>query len=924
MTTTTQAAPPPVILVDGSGWLFRAYHALPPLANSKGEPTGAVFGMLNMLRKLVREYHPQRIAVVFDAPGKTFRDNLYAGYKATRDATPEDLSAQMPAILELVQALGLPLLQIEGVEADDVIATLAQDAKRAGHEVLLVTSDKDLAQLVDPRVALLDTMKNRRLDPAGVREKFGVPPEKIVDYLALVGDASDNIPGVPLVGPKTAARWLADYGSLDGVIAHASEIKGKAGENLRAHLDQLALSRELATVRRDLKLPLGLDQLAPRPADRERLAALYRRLEFNRLLEELQQEDAGGGKNESPPKVASESSPATRAELVLSAEALAGMLAKLSAAPLICVDTETDSLDAMRARLVGLSFAVEAGHGWYVPVGHDYLGAPRQLDRDEVLARLKPVLEDPGKPKLGQHIKYDLNVLYRHGVKLHGVAHDTMLQSYVLDAAGNRHDMDTLAEKYLDHRTIHYEDVTGKGKGQLSFNQVAIDKAAAYSAEDADITLRLHRVLYPRVCEVEALKRVYHEIEMPLVPVLAKMERDGVKVDAALLARISQELAVRMDELQRAAWQEAAGEFNLGSPKQLQTVLYERLQLPVLSRTPKGDPSTAEDVLEDLALRHPLPRLILEWRAMQKLRSTYAENLPQQINPETGRIHTSYHQAVAATGRLSSSDPNLQNIPVRTAEGRRIRQAFIAEPGNALLSIDYSQIELRLMAHLSGDARLREAFARGLDIHQATAAEVFGRALEEVDAEQRRAAKAINFGLIYGMSAFGLSRQLAIPRNEAADYIERFFARYPGVRRFMDETRSQARRRGYVETLFGRRLYLPNINSRNAAQRQYAERTAINAPLQGTAADLIKLAMIDLAAWLEREAPQVRMIMQVHDELVFEGPEAVLREAAPVLALRMVKIVKLTVPLVADWGLGPDWDASHSSQGHASSEDQGS
>jgi len=930
------AAPSTVVLIDASGWLFRAYHALPPLNNSRGEPTGAIFGMGNMIRRLCKDYQPQRIAVVFDAPGRTFRDDIFPEYKAHRDATPEDLSAQYPGLVELIEALGLPLLAVPGVEADDVIGTLATQAAAAGADVLIVTSDKDMAQLVTPRVHLLDTMKNRRLDPAGVVERWGVPPERIVEYLALVGDTSDNIPGVPLVGPKTAAKWLNEYGTLDALIARAGEIKGKAGENLRASLGQIPMAKDLATIRCALELPMSLDALVPSAPDRERLLGLYRRFEFNRLAEELSsslseavapaattpdvQTATENAATKVPAAVAPGDSPRTQATLVLDDAALDALVARLEAAELISADTETDSVDAMQARLVGLSFAVEAGHGWYVPVAHDYLGAPEQLKWEAVRAKLKPVLEDAGKAKLGQHAKYDINVLANHGVLLQGLAYDTMLESYVLDAAGQRHDMDSLAEKHLGHRTIHFADVAGKGKGQLTFNQVALDKAAEYSAEDADITLRLHQVLYPRVCEIDALKRVFDTLEMPLVPVLAQMERNGVGVDAKLLVRISGELAARMDELQAQVWQQAGAEFNLGSPKQLQAILYDQLQLPVLGRTPKGDPSTAEDVLEDLAAQHPLPKLLLEWRGLSKLRSTYADNLPKQVNPRTGRIHTSYHQAVAATGRLSSSDPNLQNIPVRTAEGRRIRQAFIAAPGNALLSIDYSQIELRLMAHFSGDERLQDAFRRGLDIHQATAAEVWGLDPDKVSSEQRRAAKAVNFGLIYGISAFGLARNIGISRGEAQDTIDRFFARYPGVKRFMDGTREQARSQGYVETLFGRRLYLPNILSRNGAQRQYAERTAINAPLQGTAADLIKLAMIEVAAWLEARAPKVKMIMQVHDELVFEAAEAELRELAPAIAARMCKVKQLAVPLVADWGLGANWDAAHTASGHVSSE----
>jgi DNA polymerase-1 len=922
-----------VVLVDASGWLFRAFHALPPLTNSSGQPTGAIFGMINMLRRLLREYQPARIAVVFDAPGKTFREEMYAEYKAHRDETPEDLSAQFDGVVEAVQALGLPLLQVPGVEADDVIGTLARQAEQAGHEVLIVTSDKDMAQLVDARVQLLDTMKNRRLDPAGVEEKFGVPPERIIDYLALVGDTSDNIPGVPLVGPKTAAKWLTQYGSLDGIVAHAAEITGKAGDNLRDCIarDQLALAQRLATIDCAVQVPVALDALRAAGPDIDRLRELYRRFEFNRLLEELNTQD-----HREPPAEAAaaeaQGAPSAQTEVrtVFDEAGLQALLHELGNAPLICLDTETDSLDAMRARLVGLSFATVAGHGWYLPVGHDYLGAPEQLGWAAVRERLKPLLENPGKPKLGQHIKYDLKVLGRCGIDVQGVVYDTMLESYVLDAVGNRHDMDTLAEKYLNHRTIHYEDVAGKGKNQVTFNQVPVDKAAAYAAEDADITLRLHETLYPRVAEVEPLQRVFAEIEMPLVPVLADMERAGMKVDTELLARISGELAQRMNELQAQAFEQAGGPFNLGSPKQLQAILYDKLQLPVLGKTPKGEPSTAEDVLEELAAQHPLPRLILDWRSLSKLRSTYADSLPLQVNPDTRRIHTSYHQAVAATGRLSSSDPNLQNIPIRTAEGRRIREAFIAEAGNALLAVDYSQIELRLMAHLSGDARLRDAFAKGLDVHQATAAEVFGTALDSVAPEQRRAAKAINFGLIYGMSAFGLARQLGIGRGEAQSYMDTFFARYPGVKRYMEETRALARECGYVETLYGRRLYLRDIRSRNAAARGYAERTAINAPLQGTAADLIKLAMIDLHAWLAGHVPQLRMILQVHDELVFEGPAATVAEAAQAVADRMCRVHRLAaermpgvpaleVPLVANWGIGANWDRSHDAGGAAQS-----
>jgi DNA polymerase-1 len=912
----------PLVLVDGSNWLYRAYFALPPLKSPQGEPTGMVRGFAAMLKKLLKDYAPERIAIVFDPPGDTWRNTIYADYKATRDATPEDLASQFPHVKAWVEAMGLPLLQVPGEEADDVMGTLAKQARAKKIPVLIVTGDKDMAQLVDDDVQLLDTMKNATLGPAQVREKWGVPPAQIVEYLALIGDTSDNVPGVKGVGPKTAAKWLEEHGSLDALVKAAPGMPGKAGENLRAGLDNLPLARRLVTIRDDLALPVALDDLVQRAPDVPKLAALYQRLGFKTWLDEL-----GGAAAPHPDPLpasgerehAGAAPTKTRAETVLDEKALDAMVARLSKARLISFDTETDALDSMRAGLVGLSFAVEPGHGWYVPVGHRYLGAPEQLPLERVLSRLKPLLQDEKKPKVGQHVKYDLNVLSRYGVEVRGIAFDTMLESYVLDAAGWRHDMDSMAEQHLGHKTITFEDVAGKGKAQVSFAQVPVERAAEYAAEDADITLRLHQVLLPKVAAVPALRKVLETIEVPLVPVLARIEQNGVFVDAAMLKRISQEFANRMQQLQGEAFKEAGGEFNLGSPLQLQQVLYDKLKLPVLAKTPKGQPSTAEDVLEQLAEQHALPRKILDWRALSKLRSTYTESLPLAINPETGRIHTSYGQAVAATGRLSSNDPNLQNIPVRTDEGRRIRQAFVAEQGRSLLSIDYSQIELRLMAHLSGDPRLQVAFKAGQDIHRATAAEVFGTPLDAVTAEQRRAVKAINFGLIYGMSAFGLAKQLGVPRGEAQAYMDTFFARYAGVKDYMDRTRATAREQGYVETLFGRRLYLRDIASRNAAQRQYAERTAINAPLQGTAADLIKLAMIDLHAHLARRAPEVLMIMQVHDELVFEGPSKGLAALAPELAGRMCRIAELSVPLVADWGVGPNWDAAHTAQGHVSS-----
>ena len=944
--------PHTLLLIDASNWIFRAYHALPPLTAPDKTPTGAVYGFGNMLKRLHKEYPAERIAVVFDASGESFRNQIFADYKANRSDTPEDLKPQFALVQQMVAAQGLPLLVVPDVEADDVIGTLAKQGEAAGMEVLIVTGDKDMAQLVNERVSLLDTMKNRRMGPEGVVEKFGVTPAQIIDYLALMGDAVDNIPGVPGVGPKTAAKLLGEHHTLEGVMAAAGAVKGKLGENLREALGTLPMCRELATIKCDVALPLALDALVKQPEDKPALAALYVRLGFNRWAEEVGSaapasapvaaalvaasmvgedaatvlEAAADTVEASPHAQAATPALQTEAILVTDEPTFAAMLARLEAADVICFDTETDSLASNQCGLVGLAFAVCEGEGWYVPVAHNYLGAPAQLPIETVIARLKPLLENPAKKKVAQHGKFDCNVLVRHGIAVQGFTYDTMLESYVLDAGGNRHDMDTLAEKYLGVKTISFAEVAGKGKGQITFNQVSLDKAAAYSAEDADITLRLHHALYPRLAAEPSLQKVFTQLEMPLVPVLAAIEQTGVKVDAALLGTISTELAHRMADYVKQAYEAAGQEFNIGSPKQLQTILYEQLKLPVLGKTPKGDPSTAEDVLEELASHHPLPRLILDWRGLSKLRSTYTESLPLEINPKTGRIHTSYHQAVAATGRLSSQDPNLQNIPVRNAEGRRIRQAFVAEPGKLLCSIDYSQIELRLMAHFSGDAKLVEAFRSGKDIHQATAAEVFGLPLEAVGSEQRRAAKAINFGLIYGISSFGLAKQLGIGRGEAQATIDRFFSRYPGVKQFMEGTKASARTRGYVETLFGRRLYLPNIASKNQGLRSYAERTAINAPLQGTAADLIKLAMIDLHGWLAAQAPEVKMILQVHDELVFEGPAERLTTLAPQLAEQMVRVLTqggdrpspLLVPLVADFGLGLNWDAAHTATGHAS------
>ncbi len=903
--------PKPFILVDGSSYLYRAFHALPPLTNSRGEPTGAVYGVANMLRKLVQDYTPDRIAVVFDAKGKTFRDELFAEYKAHRPPMPDELRAQIEPLHALVRAMGLPLLQVSGVEADDVIGTLATQAAQQGMHTVISTGDKDMAQLVDDHVTLINTMSNTTMNPDGVVEKFGVPPERIIDYLALVGDTSDNIPGVPKVGPKTAAKWLNEYGSLDEIIAHAGEIKGKVGEYLRDSLDTLALSRQLATIKCDVSLDSTPDSLQLQPADQDALREWYQRLEFNTWLRQLDGDTPQGA----PAPTAASTAPApvtTNCDTLLTQAQLDDWLGRLRSAELFAFDTETTSLRYMEARIVGVSFAVKAGSAAYVPLAHDYPGAPDQLDRDQVLAQLKPLLEDPQRAKVGQHLKYDLNVLANHGIALQGIAFDTMLESYVLDSTATRHDMDSLAQKYLDHKTIHFEDVAGKGAKQLTFNQVAIEDAAPYAAEDADITLRLHQTLWPRLQQQDGLRSILQDIEIPLIPILATMEQTGVLVDRKLLMQQSTELAKRMQEIESDAHTAAGQPFNLGSPKQIQEILYDKLELPILAKTPKGAPSTAENVLQELAdLGHTLPQLILEHRSLSKLKSTYTDKLPEQINPDTGRVHTSYHQAVAATGRLSSSDPNLQNIPIRTREGRRIRQAFIAPAGYRILAADYSQIELRIMAHLSQDAGLLAAFSSGADVHRATAAEVFGVAPEQVTTDQRRSAKAINFGLIYGMSAFGLAKQLGIDRGAAQDYVNLYFERYPGVKAYMDNTRAQAKEQGYVETVFGRRLYLPEINARNGQRRAAAERTAINAPMQGTAADIIKRAMLRVAAWNKATSDDVRMIMQVHDELVFEVAETNIESAKSGICQAMQAAAELTVPLLVEIGTGHNWDEAH-------------
>jgi DNA polymerase-1 len=893
---------PPLVLVDGSSYLYRAFHALPPLTSSNGEPTGAVLGVLNMLQKLITEYEPERMAVVFDARGKTFRDEMFEAYKANRPPMPDDLRVQIDPLLDAIEAMGLPLLREPGVEADDVIGTLASQAAEAGASVLVSTGDKDMAQLVSDKVTLVNTMTGNRLDPIGVEEKFGVRPDQIIDYLALVGDTSDNIPGVPKVGPKTATKWLSQYGDIEGIKSHAEDIAGKVGESLRDNFEQLDLSRKLATIVCNVKMNLDSDALARTEPDVERLRSLYTRLELTSLLRNLPESGES-----------SEPGPATDVcyETVTDEDSLVAWIERLSQSELFAFDTETDSLDYMQARIVGVSFSCESGAAAYVPLAHDYPGAPDQLDCNEVLERLRPVLENPERPKVGHHLKYDAHILENHGIRLAGIRHDTMLESYVLNSTATRHDMDSVASRYLGVSTTSYSEVAGKGAKQLTFNQVPLEQAAPYAAEDADITLRLHGALYPRLRDTGRLAAIYDDMEIPLIPVLQRMERTGVRLDVAMLERQGSELAREMNVIQQSAYEAAGGPFNLGSPKQLQEILFERLGLPVVRKTPKGQPSTAEDVLEELTGQHELPGLILSHRELAKLKSTYTDKLPLQVDPGTGRVHTSYHQAVAATGRLSSSDPNLQNIPVRTPQGRRIRQAFVPEAGHILVAADYSQIELRIMAHLSGDKGLISAFRDDKDIHRATAAEVFGVDQDAVSTDQRRSAKAINFGLIYGMSAFGLARQLNVERSAAQEYVDLYFARYPGVRDYMDRTRAQAKDDGFVETVFGRRLYLPDIRARNPQRRQYAERSAINAPMQGTAADIIKIAMLRASEWLENNETGVRLIMQVHDELVFEVPIDKVDDVVPPLLECMSEAADLEVPLKVDCGQGANWDEAH-------------
>ncbi|MBH2908579.1 DNA polymerase I [Serratia marcescens] len=931
-----QIAENPLILVDGSSYLYRAYHAFPPLTNSAGEPTGAMYGVLNMLRSLLLQYQPSHVAVVFDAKGKTFRDDLFAEYKSHRPPMPDDLRAQIEPLHNMVKAMGLPLLVTPGVEADDVIGTLALEAEKAGHAVLISTGDKDMAQLVTPNVTLINTMNNTILGPQEVCDKYGIPPELIIDFLALMGDSSDNIPGVPGVGEKTAQALLQGIGGLDalyGNLENIATLSFRGAKTMAAKLEQnkevAYLSYKLATIKTDVELDLTCADLTVSAPDVDTLQQLFKQYEFKRWLADVEAgvwlenkkgagaKAAGGAK----PAAAAAEAPKALAEAKLSQDGYVTILdeatftdwlARLKKADVFAFDTETDGLDTLTANLIGLSFAIAPGEAAYLPVAHDYLDAPPQLDRAYVLEALKRLLEDEKALKVGQNLKFDMSLLARYGIEMRGIAYDTMLESYVLDSVGGRHDMDSLADRYLSHKTITFEEIAGKGKNQLTFNQIALEQAAPYAAEDADVTLQLHLAMWPQLKQSAELLTVFNEIEMPLLPVLSHIERTGVLIDPAILSAHSQELAKRLAELEAQAHELAEEPFNLASTKQLQAILYEKQKLPVLKKTPGGAPSTNEEVLAELALDYPLPKVILEYRGLAKLKTTYTDKLPLMINPVSGRVHTSYHQAVTATGRLSSSDPNLQNIPVRNEEGRRIRQAFIAPEGYRIVAADYSQIELRIMAHLSQDEGLLKAFAEGKDIHRATASEVFGVPLDKVTGEQRRSAKAINFGLIYGMSAFGLARQLGIPRGEAQRYMDLYFERYPGVLDYMERTRQQASEQGYVSTLDGRRLYLPDVRSSNAMRRKAAERAAINAPMQGTAADIIKRAMIEVDAWLQgQEKPLVRAIMQVHDELVFEVHESVIEEASQRIRQLMEGSMTLAVPLKVDVGVGMNWDEAH-------------
>ena len=913
-----------LLLVDGSNYLYRAYHAMSRsnLRSAKGEPTGAIYGVINMLRRLLKDVPADYAACVFDARGGTFREKIYPQYKANRPPMPEDLAAQTAPLKEIITAMGWPLLEIEGVEADDVIGTLARQAQRQGMQAVIASGDKDLAQLVNSAIRIENanpqTGEREHLDEAGVEKKFGVKPERITDYLALIGDSVDNVPGVADVGPVTAVKWLAEHGTLDKLIASADRIAGKRGESLRKSLEWLPQARGLLTIKSDVDLPMKVQDLGLRPRDTARLAGLFERFGFKSWRSELDEgastPDAGSGKEAAPASVpaapAAGPRPGRDYETVLTEKQLDVWMGRIDKADLVSFDTETTSLDPVRAELVGLSLSVEPGSAAYVPLAHRYAGAPSQLGLDAVLARLKPWLENAGRAKLGQNAKYDMHVLANHGINVVGVAHDTLLQSYVLESH-QRHDMDSLAERHLGVKTITYDEVTGKGASRIGFDQVAVERATEYAAEDADVTLQLHRALFPRVEADEKLSRIYREVEMPLSPVLYAMERNGVLLDVELLRRLSREFGEKMNEIERKAHEQAGQPFNLNSPKQIQEILFDKQGLTPTRKTPSGQPSTDEDALSELALDHPLPKLLLEYRGLAKLKSTYTDKLPEMINPKSGRVHTTYGQAVAVTGRLASNDPNLQNIPIRTAEGRRIREAFVAPPGAHIVSADYSQIELRIMAHISRDASLLKAFAAGEDIHRATASEIFGVPPAQLGAEQRRYAKVINFGLIYGMSAFGLARQLGLERSAAQQYMDRYFARYPGVADYMKRTREAARENGYVETVFGRRLWLPEIRSSNPARRQGAERAAINAPMQGTAADLIKMAMIATDRWLAEKRLKSRLIMQVHDELVLEVPDAELDTVKRELPRLMGSVAELAVPLVVDVGAGPNWDRAH-------------
>jgi DNA polymerase-1 len=893
----------PLILVDGSSYLYRAFHALPPLVNSKGQPTGAIYGVANMLKKILADYPSEHIAVIFDSKGKTFRDDLYPAYKANRITMPDELRAQIEPLYELIQAMGLPLMIIDGVEADDVIGTLATKAAKKNQAVLISTGDKDMAQLVNKQITLINTMSNLLLDEKGVIEKFGVKPNQIIDYLTLMGDTSDNIPGVPGVGPKTASKWLSQYHTLDNLIKHKDQITGKIREAFHHCIDQFDLMKTLVTIKCDVQLPIEFHELKHQPQDSEKLIALLQNLEFKHWLSEIT--------GEKLPEKKPHQNHLKNYHCILTQKDLDKLITKLNSTPLFAVDTETTSLNIIDAQIVGISFGFDHGEAYYIPLGHDYLGAPNQLDRKAVLLKLKPLLENKDLYKIAHHVKYDLNIFKNYDITLQGAKFDTMLESYVLDSTASRHDMDSLAEKYLNKKTIHFEDVAGKGAKQITFNQVGIEEATEYAAEDGDITYQLHQYLYDKLEKNKGPLTIFETIEMPLAFVLADMERTGVLIDAALLNKQSQKLSQRLLELENLAYTEVGQQFNLASPKQLQAILYEKLNLPILEKTPSGQPSTAENVLQDLAQTYALPKIILEHRTLSKLKSTYTDKLPEQINAKTHRVHTSYQQAVASTGRLSSSNPNLQNIPIKTEEGRFIRKAFIAPKGYKILSADYSQIELRLMAHISQDENLLKAFEKNLDIHCATAAEIFNTPLEQVNHDQRRHAKTINFGLIYGMSAFGLSKQLAVSRDIAQEYIDTYFKRYPGVKHYMDETKKLAHQQSYVSTIFGRQLYLPDINARNSLRQKGAERAAINAPLQGSAADLIKIVMIKIHDWLNLENIPAKMIMQVHDELVFEVEENHLASIKNKIKEMMENAVKLSVPLLVSIGVGDNWDEAH-------------